>query len=112
MPFTDDGRAVMLYGLAATISHVSLHNGPPEDGNELSGGVYRRKQIDFRDPESGEVRTLREIQFDVPEGARVTHAGFWNAPIGGVLLAAGPTNAHQFHGRGVYVIDLAKLSVS
>lgn len=112
MPYTDDGKAVMLYGLAATISHISLHSGVPTDGNELSGGVYRRMRVDFRDPDSGEVSLARAVSFDVPEGARVTHAGFWNASSGGILLAWERTNEHTFRGRGVYVIDLAKLMIT
>jgi hypothetical protein len=111
MPYTDDGKAVMLWNLAATISHVSLHHGSPEHGNELNGGVYRRKQIEFIDPETGQIRTEREIQIEVPEGARVTHAGFWTNEIGGTLLAYGKTTEHVFRGPGVYVIDLAKLSI-
>jgi len=112
MPYTDEGKAVMLYGIANTISHVSLHSGPPNKGNELTGGVYRRKQIDFSDPETGEVRNEREITFDVPQGARITHAGFWSASYGGTLLAAAPTTEREFRGRGVYVIDLVKLGIT
>lgn len=112
MPYTDEGKAIMLYGLAASISYVSLHHGPPPNGNELSGGVYRRKQIDFLDPETGSVRTQREIRIEVPAGARVTHAGFWTALIGGTLLAWGRTAEHEFRGRGVYVVDLAKMIIT
>lgn len=102
----------MLYGLVNTISHVSLHNGlPTQEKTELFGGVYRRKQIDFLNPETGEARTQAEIYIEVPEGARVTHAGFWTSSIGGTLLAWGKTTVHQFRGRGVYVIDLAKMSI-
>lgn len=111
MPYTEQGQAVMLWSLAQSISHISLHNGPPPSGHELEGGVYRRMQIDFLDPLTGEIRTQREIRFEVPEGSRVTHAGFWTASIGGALLAWEKTTEHNFRGRGIYVADLVKLSL-
>jgi hypothetical protein len=112
MPYTDEGKALMLWNLAATISHVSLHSGIPEDGHELSGGVYRRMQIAFINPEDGSMRSEREVSFEVPAGARVTHAGFWNTSIGGTLLAWAPSTEHRFKGRGVYVVDLAQLGIT
>jgi len=112
MPYTDAGRNAMLWNLAAMISHVSLHSGDPTEGDELSGGVYRRMPIEFRDPVTGAVRNEREIRFEVPEGARVTHVGFWTSSIGGELLAWASTNEHVFRGRGVYVVDLARLGIS
>jgi hypothetical protein len=112
MPYTDEGKAIMLYGLASSITHVSLHSGPPPNGHEIKGGVYRRKPIDFHDPLSGEVETHREVSLEVPEGAHVTHAGFWTALIGGTLLAWEETKEHRFRGRGVYMIDLATLSIT
>lgn len=111
MPYTEEGKAVMLHALASYISHASLHGGPPP-GRELAGGVYRRKQIDFRNPDDGSMRTSLEVAFDVPEGVRVTHVGFWTSIIGGDLLAWGRTTEHSFRGRGIYIIDLAKLDLN
>ena len=38
MPYTEEGKAVMLYALAATVTHVSLHSGRPAPYNEITGG--------------------------------------------------------------------------
>lgn len=112
MPYTEQGKAIMLWNLAASISHISLHDGPPPEGHEIRGGVYRRMRIDFRDPESGSIRTQREIRIEVPQGARVRYAGFWTSEIGGAMLAWGEAVEHAFRGRGVYVVDLAKLDLN
>lgn len=111
MPYTVEGKAVMLWNLASAISHMSLHSGPPNEKNELSGGVYRRKQVDFIDPIDGAIRLQREVLFEVPAGARVTHAGFWTTSVGGALLAWDETTEHVFRGRGIYVVDLARLDL-
>jgi hypothetical protein len=110
--YTVEGKALMLWNEASAISHVSLHSGPATAENELKGGVYRRKQIDFKDPIDGSIRTQREIEFEVPQGAHVTHAGFWTSSIGGTMLARGRTKPHTFRGRGVYVIDLVKMDLN
>jgi hypothetical protein len=112
MPYSDEGKALMLWNFASAASHLSLHSGPPESGHELAEGAYRRKQLEFTDPVAGTMRTLREITFDVPAGAHVTHAGFWSNQIGGALLASARTTEQSFRGRGVYVVDVAKLDLN
>jgi len=111
MPYTAEGKEIMLWNLAATISHASLHSGPPPQGNEIRGGVYRRMRIDFVDPANGKVRSERVVEFDVPALAKVTHVGFWTNSISGVLLAWGVVTEKTFRGRGVYVIDLAEMNL-
>jgi hypothetical protein len=112
MPYTDEGKAVMLRALEGAISHLSLHDGRPPDGNELPYGIYRRKQIDLREPDDGAMKTVRRIEFDVPAEAVITHAGFWTRPIGGVLLAWAQAPMHNFKNLGMYVVDLAELDLN
>jgi hypothetical protein len=102
----------MLWNLASVISHVSLHSGEPNAANELRGGVYRRMQINFRDPIDGVIRSEREVSFEVPAGAHVTHAGFWTSSIGGTLLAWDESREHAYRGRGTYIVDLARLDLN
>ncbi len=112
MPYTEQGKAVMLWSLVGAISHMSLHSGPPVDGHELADGTYRRKQVDFRDALDGVVLSERAVQFDMPAGAHVRYAGFWTSSIGGALLAWAKAPEKAFKGRGVYDVDVAQLDLN
>lgn len=114
MPYTDDGKAVMLYALRELVRFASLHSARPTDGfNELPHDVYRRQPVDLRDPVEGEMRTHRELEFEVPPGAEVRYVGFWTRATSGVMLAYKrlPTPL-TYRGRGVLVIDAATLDLN
>lgn len=110
--WSEEGKNLMLSYAREHISHLGLHSDVPAAENELPEGVYRRRQIDLREPRGGELRSDRKIVLDVPEGARPTHAGFWTSPFGGVLLAgAALTKSREFKGDGTVEIDLATLDL-
>lgn len=111
--YTPEGKALMLWALRGAISHASLHSGVPTAENELPEGVYRRRQIDLRDPVDGAMRADRIVRFDVPEGVRVAYVAFWDRPFGGVMLARGElSKPESFVGVGVYEIDLAEFDLN
>lgn len=111
--WTEDGKNLMLHYARQHISHMSLHSGPPEQANELPDGLYRRRQIDLREPNDGEMRSDKKVVFEVSEGSSPTHAGFWTEPFGGVLLARGRlSESHVFSGDGTLEIELATLDLN
>lgn len=112
MPYTEQGKAVMLWGLASAISHMSLHSGPADEGHELRGGVYRRLQVDFTTPDEGEMRSTRKVSFEVPEGAVVKAVGFWTTSQEGVMLAWGALPEIKTRGRAFIEVDLAELDLN
>lgn len=114
MPWTQEGKAVMLVAARDAISHMSIHNAKPVDGlHELPQDVYRRRQVDFKDPVAGEAKSERPVRFDIPPGGHVAYAGFWTRSIGGVMLAWAPLpEKRTFHGRGILEVDLAVLDLN
>jgi len=111
--WTEEGKALQLWRAREAISHISLHSGIPDMDNELPDGIYRRVQIDFREPREGEIRSERKVVLSVPEGSTPTHAGFWNAPFGGVMLARGKlSRSRTFKGDGTVEITLAALDLN
>jgi hypothetical protein len=111
--YTPEGKALMLWALREVMSHMSLHSGVPTAENELPTGIYRRRQIDMREPVDGAMRSERKVVFDVPEGVRVAYAAFWDRPIGGVMLArAELSKSESFVGAGVYEVDVAEMDLN
>lgn len=114
MPYTLAAKAVMLDPLRLAISHVSLHSGPPSAANELPGPAYTRQRIELTKPVNGAIFTIGAgAMFSIPAGARVTHAGFWNASKGGVLLATARAPKEEFYERaGGYRVTSARLDLN
>lgn len=112
MPYTAAGKTLMLMQLHRSAKFASLHGGSPTKANELAGGLYQRMPVDFLEPHDGVMKLAAGQVFAVPEGASVTHIGFWTAITGGVLLAHGEVAPKQYKKRGVYVLDGAKLDLN
>lgn len=110
MPYTDDGKAAMLYALKQVVRYVSLHD---EDGDELPLGIYKRQHIDLLEPYAGETKSSREMKFQLPPGTEVRFVGFWNLETSGVMLAFKKApETMKFRGKGVLVIDTAALDLN
>ena len=112
MPYTEEGKALMLWHLSQAITHMSLHAGRPSQGGELPPGVYERKLVDMTPPNDGVVQSVRIVEFDVPKDFEVSHVGFWTDARAGTLLAwASIGDPIVFKTRGVLGIDLATLDL-
>ena len=83
------GTNALVDGLAAVITHVSLHSGDPSTtgANELTGGspAYARKAIAWSAAASGQRSNSGAVTFDVPAGATVGYVGFWSALTAGTF---------------------------
>lgn len=112
MPYEVSAKNLMLNCLRQVISHASLHSDKPSAGNEIAGGSYVRALVEFTEAANGVITLTTKPMFGVPEGARVTHAGFWTSDRGGLLLASGTIEEATFDKPGVYVIDSAKLDLN
>ena len=80
MPYTPDGKGIMLEELASQITHVSLHDGAPSTtgANEVSGGAYARQAVTFAAFDDDDAIAIASaIEFDVPASTTVQYVGFW-----------------------------------
>jgi hypothetical protein len=114
MPYTDEGKNLMLEALRKAASHVGLHTAyPKEQNSEVPFGIYRRASISFALDGSGAMESNNKVLFEVPPNTRVRFVGFWDRAVGGILLAFDPlpTEMH-FKGRGVAVLDLAHMDLN
>ncbi len=109
MPYTMAARNMMLNVLAPALAYASLHYGVPPT-NELES--YERVAVRFDEAFSGVIRLQERINVNVPEGAKITHVGFWTASQGGVLLAYSPVSEIEYQGPGVYTIESAALDLN
>lgn len=87
MPLSTNGRNACMSGLAAVVSHLSLHGAIPDGtgSGELTGGspAYARKAVSWNSPASGLVDNTAQIVHDVPAGSTVYAVGLWSAISGG-----------------------------
>lgn len=117
MPLTDTAKNLMLDELASVAVWVSLHDGDPgaTGVNELSGGdpAYARKQITWPAASGGSLDDSTDgLEFDVPAGSDVTHAGFWSAATDGTFYASDDvSDPESFTGQGTYTLSDAVLSL-
>lgn len=113
MPYEVAAKTLMLEQLRRAISHISLHNGIPGRSTEIAGGDCVRQLVEFHAPINGRMRLLDKRVFEVPQGATVTHAGFWTSATGGVLLAWAPVREASFDkSAGVYWVDSGMLDLN
>ena len=86
---SDSGRNDALNGLAATVTHVSLHNADPSTtgANELTGGspAYARLAVSWAAAAAGVRDNSGALDFNVPAGATVLHLGLWTAITAGTF---------------------------
>jgi hypothetical protein len=112
MPYTDEGKAVMLDALALVATHAGLHTAVPSTGspNELSGGspAYARKAIAWGAAAAGVIDdTAVSRVFDIPAGGSVAYVGFWTALSGGTLLSYDAVTNEVYGAQGTYTLTNA-----
>lgn len=99
-------------GIAAGITHLSLHTASPSTNgaNEVSGGSYARKAITWG-AASGGIRS-GSVTFDVPAGTTITHAGGWTALTAGTFKGGAELSGEEtFGSAGTYQLT-ASLTVT
>jgi hypothetical protein len=121
MPYTPDGKAVMLDGLrgsapAATrgIVTASLHSADPGDtgASELSGSGYARQAVAFGAPAAGIITMTGTETFPVPAGT-VAWAGFWSGEGTPKFLGSDQLpQAEVYAAPGEYVLSGAQLDLN
>jgi hypothetical protein len=114
MPYTDEGKQVMLGALRFAVSHVGAHSDVPSSAinTEPVAGVYRRAEINLFDPVLGVVEAYK-IHINVPPNTRVSHIGFWTRAVGGNCLAYYCLEEILYYrGRGVVSVDVAHMDLN
>jgi hypothetical protein len=92
MPYTAEGKALMLNGL--TTFFLAYFTGDPTAGGvEVSGGNYARQEATYGPPVNGARPLLNEPVTFIPGGVSVPHSGVYSAETGGVLLFHKPLSA-------------------
>ena len=119
MPYTDEGKNLMLAALAGAnpatpITHVSVHSGDPTLGNEISGGdpAYARKPIGFQTPAAGQMEDDGDVQFDIPADTWCRYVAGWSAVSGGVMLAYAAITEQYFGSQGVLKLTQSLLNLN
>ena len=115
MALNTTGKNVMLGGLSAVATHVSLHTADPgaTGTSEVSGSPYARELSDWAAPGTGAVTNAGAIVFEVPGSTTITHLGYWSALSGGTFYGWRALDASQtFATSGTYTIAIGNLSES
>ena len=108
----DAGEHLMLNGLAAGVTFVSLHTADPSTGgsSEVTGGSYTRESVSWASAASGSVTTNANIVFDVPGSTTITHLGYWSASTAGTFYGSRALDTSQtFATDGTYTIASGNL---
>lgn len=116
MPYTTEGKNLMLNALAAAAVFVGLHTAVPSTGspNEVAGGspAYARKASTYNAASGGSLDNSNTPVFDVPGGTTVTHVGFWSALTGGVCYGYAAVTNETFGAQGTYTVTDADLDLN
>lgn len=104
-------------GVAAAVTHISLHDDDPgaTGANELTGGspAYARQAVAWGAAASGVATMTGTETFDIPAGSTVSHFGLWTASSGGTFLGGGALSASEVYGaQGTYTLSTATISVT
>ena len=106
MPFSTAIKNALLDSLP-TITHVSAHEGLPDDNgsNEIFGS---RTPASFLSASAGKRVSATSPVMAVDQGSIVTYIGFWSSSIfiGSVRVAAA-----EFGGNGTYTLTNATISL-
>ncbi len=116
MPYSTDGKNLMLNALAAVALRASLHDGDPGAAganNELSGGnpAYARKPISWVAADAGNINLNGTAVFDIPAGGTVLYVGFWNV-AGDVFYGSALVTQEDFAAQGTYTLTDADLDLN
>lgn len=115
MALNTTGKNVMLGGLTAVATHVSLHTADPgaTGTSEVSGAPYTRELAGWASPSAGAVANSGAIVFDVPGVTTITHLGYWSASTAGTFYGWRALDSSQtFATAGSYTIAIGNLSES
>ena len=115
MALNTGGKNVMLGGLTAVATHVSLHTADPgaTGTSEVSGSPYTRELAGWASPSAGSVANSGSIVFDVPAATTITHLGYWSAGTSGTFYGSRALDTSQtFATAGTYTITAGNLSES
>lgn len=116
MPYTTEGKNVMLDRMGVVATHMGLHTAVPSTGtpNEVTGGspAYARKANTWNAASAGNLDNSNAPVFDVPGGTTVTHVGFWSAVSAGTLYAYAAVTNESFGAQGTYTATDADLDLN
>ena len=115
MALNTGGKNVMLGGLTAVATHVSLHTADPgaTGTSEISGSPYTRELAGWASPSGGTAVNSGSIVFDVPAATTITHLGYWSASTSGTFYGSRALDTSQtFATAGTYTITAGNLSES
>ena len=115
MALVTNGLNVMLNGLTAAATHVSLHTADPgsNGANEVSGSPYTRELAGWAAASGGTAVNSGSIVFDVPGSRTITHLGYFSASTAGTFYGSRALDTSQtFATAGTYTITAGNLSES
>ena len=109
MPFTDDGKAIMLNAMRNATTQISLHTADPgtTGANEYAGAGYARVAAvaaDWDAPATGVVTLNNDKAFTGVALDPLTHFGIW---AGATFVGDAPiTGDSSFNAAGEFVLKL------
>lgn len=122
MPYTPDGKAVMLDGLRGAapaanrgIATVSAHTADPGNNgaNEVTGGSYARQAVAFNAPAGGIIgQTASDPVIPIPAGVTVTHLGYWSGEGVPKFLGSDPITSETFGSAGNLTVTDSQLDLN
>lgn len=91
MALNDNGKNALVNGLAAVVTHISLHTAEPDatGSNEVAGGSYARQAVTWTAAALGVRDNNADITHPVPAGT-ITHYGLWSALAAGTFYGSIP----------------------
>jgi hypothetical protein len=115
MALNTGGKNVMLGGLTAVATHVSLHTADPgaTGTSEVSGSPYTRELAGWAAASGGTASNSGSIVFDVPSATTIAFIGYWSAGTAGTFYGSRALDTNQtFATAGTYTITAGNLSES
>lgn len=111
----NDGKNLLLEGLAVGVDFVSLHTGDPgvSGSVEISASPYARKGVDWAAAASGSISSASAIVFDVPGSTTINHLGYWSASTSGTFYGSRALDTEQTYATpGTYTISIGNITES
>jgi hypothetical protein len=114
MPYTNDGKNLMLAALKGTnpttpITHAAVFNGDPSGAGSQVGD---RVAITYGTPSVGAMEDSGDVEFTIPGAATVNYVGFYSASTGGTLLAYDDVTEEVFAAAGTYTLTQSILNLN
>lgn len=93
------GRNSLVDGLAAVVSHVSVHNSPDSTGSgEATGGGYARQTVSWTSAAASIRDNVASLAHLMAAGQLATHYGLWSALTAGTFYGSVPVNGTRRFG--------------